>query len=74
VAKGQTLTVASIASTNKLPSTSNATVAVTVSAGSKRVCTVSANKTVKAIGSGKCTLTISVTGKKFTKKLLVKVS
>ena len=74
VTKGQSLTIASIASTNKLPSTTNATVAVTVSAGSKRVCTVSANKTVKAIGSGKCTLTISVTGKKFTKKLLVKVS
>ncbi len=74
VTKGQSLTIASIASTNKLPSTTNATVKVTVSAGSKRVCTVSANKTVKAIGSGKCTLTISVTGKKFTKKLLVKVS
>jgi len=29
---------------------------------------------VRAIGAGKCTLTISVTGKKFTKKLLVKVS
>jgi hypothetical protein len=74
VTKGQSLTIASIASTNKLPSTSNATVKVTVSAGSKRICTVSANKTVRAIGAGKCTLTISVTGKKFTKKLLVKVS
>jgi hypothetical protein len=74
VTKGKTLTIASIASTNKLPSTSGATVAVKVSAGSKRVCTVSANKTVRAISNGKCTLTISVTGKKFTKKLLVKVS
>jgi hypothetical protein len=57
-----------------MPSVSGARVVVTVAAASKKVCTVSGNKTVTTLRNGRCVLKISVTSKSYSKKITVKVS
>lgn len=61
--KGKTRTVASVAKAYGLVIPARATVKVSVSAKSKKVCKVSGHKTVRAISKGSCVLKISVTPK-----------
>lgn len=61
--KGKTRTVASVAKAYGLSVPAGAKVVVSVAAKSKKVCSVSGNKTIRAIAKGSCTMKISVTPK-----------
>ncbi|MEY4227803.1 MAG: hypothetical protein RLZ84_395 [Actinomycetota bacterium] len=74
VTKGKSVSVSTIARSAGLPSTSGAKVLVVVNSTSRRICTVSANTTVKGLGTGTCSLTITVTAKPYTTSLSIKVS
>jgi hypothetical protein len=64
VLKGRSISVASAAKKNGITIPSGATVRVVVSSSSKKKCSVSGQRTVKAIAKGTCLLSISVTPKK----------
>jgi len=64
ILKGRSISVASAAKKNGIKIPSGATVRVVVSSSSKQKCSVSGQRTVKAIAKGTCSLTISVTPKK----------
>ncbi len=62
--KGHSISVAKAALKNGIKIPSGATVRVVVSSSSKKKCSVSGQRTVKAIAKGTCLLSISVTPKK----------
>jgi len=74
VTKGKSVSVSSIAQSAGLPSTRGAKVLVVVNSTSRRRCTVSGNNTVKGLGTGTCSLTITVTAKPYTTTLNIKVT
>ena len=74
VTKGKSVSVSSIAQSAGLPSTSGAKVLVVVNSTSRRLCTVSGNTTVKGLGTGTCSLTITVTAKPYSTNLSLKVT
>ena len=61
---GKTTTVASAAKKNGITIPSGATVRVVVSSSSKKKCSVSGQRTVKALAKGTCSLSVYVTPKK----------
>ncbi len=64
ILKGRSISVASAAKKNGIKIPSGAAVRVVVSSKSKKKCSVSGQRTVKAIAKGTCLLSISVTPKK----------
>ena len=62
--KGRSISVATAAKKNGVKIPTGAKVQVTVASSSKKKCSVSGNRTVKALAKGTCTLTVSVTPKK----------
>ncbi|CAB4368284.1 unannotated protein [freshwater metagenome] len=64
ILKGRSISVAKAALKNGIKIPSGATVRVVVSSSSKKKCSVSGQRTVKAIAKGTCLLSISVTPKK----------
>jgi hypothetical protein len=61
---GKTTTVISAAKKNGIKIPSGATVRVVVSSSSKKKCSVSSQRTVKALAKGTCSLSVYVTPKK----------
>lgn len=66
--KGKTRTVASVAKAYGLSMPAGAKVVVSVAAKSRKVCSVSGNKTIRATAKGSCVMKVSVTPKA-TKKV-----
>ena len=64
VTKGRTISVTAAAKKNGVKIPTGAKVAVTVASSSKSKCSVSGNRTVRALAKGTCTLTVAVTPKK----------
>jgi hypothetical protein len=64
ILKGRSISVASAAKKNGFTIPSGATVRVVVSSASKKKCSVSGQRTVKAIAKGTCSLSVYVTPKK----------
>jgi hypothetical protein len=64
VSKGRTISVTTAVKKNGVKIPAGATVRVTVASSSKKKCSVSRNRTVKALAKGTCTLSVSVTRKK----------
>lgn len=65
--KGKTRTVSSVAKAYGLAIPARATVKVSVSAKSKKICKVNSNQTIRAVAKGSCVMKISVTPKPTTK-------
>ena len=64
VTKGRTISVTAAAKKNGVKIPTGAKVLVTVASSSKKKCSVSGNRTVRALAKGTCTLTVAVTPKK----------
>ena len=64
VTKGRTISVTAAAKKNGVKIPTGAKVLVTVASSSKNKCSVSGNRTVRALAKGTCTLTVAVTPKK----------
>jgi hypothetical protein len=64
VSKGRTISVTTAVKKNGVKIPTGAKVLVTVASSSKKKCSVSRNRTVKALAKGTCTLSVSVTPKK----------
>jgi hypothetical protein len=64
VTKGRSISVTTAAKKNGVKIPTGAKVVVTVASSSKKKCSVSGNRTVKALAKGTCTLTMLVTPKK----------
>ena len=64
IVKGRSISVAAAAKKNGIKIPSGATVRVVVSSSSKKKCSVSGQRTVKALAKGTCSLSVYVTPKK----------